>query len=361
MNTAWATAISVTAPRRGRIRAVCRLDDGGEAPAVAYAALCAPIRPGDRLLLNTTAVDLSLGTGGVHFVIANASGAASRSIAAGHIMKLRYTPLQTAVLAAEEPDSPLHAILEDADSLAGAPVICCELLSQAPGVIAGLRHGGTKRTVLVMTDEAALPAAFSDVLAELREGAFVEAVITCGQAFGGDLEAVNVYSGMLVAKALGAETVVVTPGPGTVGTGTRWGTGAVAQGQAINAAAVLGGRPIAVVRASSADARTRHAGISHHALTALGRVALAAFDAAWPEPAPLVEHWAAFEAAVGNRMTAHEMPGCGAALEAFEAEWKPWSSMGRSRADDAAFFEAAAAAGLLAAQWAAERRGADGG
>ena len=108
--------------------------------------------------------------------------------------------------------------------------------------------------------------------------------MTVGQAFGGDLEAVSVHSGLLAARlALGAEVAVVTQGPGNLGTGTRWGFSGVGAGEAVNAAATLGGRPVASLRVSGADARARHRGVSHHSLTAYGRVALAPADVAVPD------------------------------------------------------------------------------
>ena len=44
--------------------------DGERATAIAYPELCGPVTVGDMVILNTTAVALGLGTGGVHFVVA---------------------------------------------------------------------------------------------------------------------------------------------------------------------------------------------------------------------------------------------------------------------------------------------------
>ena len=76
------------------------------------------------------------------------------------------------------------------------------------------------------------------------------------------------------------DIAVVAQGPGNLGTGTRWGFSGVAAGEAVNAAAALGGRPVASLRISDADPRMRHRGVSHHSLTAYGRVALARADVA---------------------------------------------------------------------------------
>ena len=75
-----------------------------------------------------------------------------------------------------------------------------------------------------MTDQGALPLAFSRQVAQLRDAGLLAGTVTVGQAFGGDLEAVTVHSGLLAAHlALRADLVVVTQGPGNLGTGTRWG------------------------------------------------------------------------------------------------------------------------------------------
>src|SRR4030095_9914981 len=105
--------------------------------------------------------------------------------------------------------------------------------------------------VYVMSDQGALPLAFSRSVTELRASGLLAGTVTVGQAFGGDLEAVTLHSGLLTARlALDAELVVVTQGPGNLGTGTRWGFSGVNAREAVNAAAVLGGRPIGTLRIS---------------------------------------------------------------------------------------------------------------
>ena len=136
-----------------------------------------------------------------------------------------------------------------------------------------------------MTDGGALPAWFSRTIAGLREAGWLAATITTGQSFGGDLEAVTVHSGLLTARhAVGADVAIVAQGPGNLGTGTKWGYSGVAAGEAVNAAAALGGRPVASLRISFADPRERHQGVSHHSLTAYGQVALAARRRGDPRP-----------------------------------------------------------------------------
>lgn len=256
--------------------------DGELARAVNYDGLTGPVRPGDTVLLNTTAVQLGLGTGGVHFVM-GIVGRQTEYEGAGHIMKCRYTPIQVAVMSVEEPASSYHQALQDGD-LGGLPVIVATLHSMVPAAAAVLKSKQPQgRVVYVMTDGAALPAQWSQLVSHMKRARLVDTVITAGHAFGGDYEAVTVYSALLAAKKVcAADFVVVAMGPGVVGTGTTWGTSAIEQGTILDAAAILGGRPIAAPRLSFADPRPRHLGISHHALTALGRIAARPCEVALP-------------------------------------------------------------------------------
>jgi hypothetical protein len=201
-----------------------------------------------------------------------------------------------------------------------------------------------------MQDGGALPAWFSRTCAALREAGWLAATITVGQAFGGDLEAVTLHTGLLAARhVLGADLAVVTQGPGNLGTGTRWGFSGVACGEAVNAAAVLNGRPVASLRVSEADARQRHRGISHHSLTAYGRVALARADVVLPElPGEFGERVRAQAALLAQR---HHLVrvGLDGLHEALRACPVPLSTMGRGLDQDLAYFLAAAAAGRHAA------------
>ena len=200
-----------------------------------------------------------------------------------------------------------------------------------------------------MTDGGALPAWFSrtlDGLADLLAG-----VITCGQAFGGDLEATGIHTGLLAARqVLRADVAIVTQGPGNLGTGTPWGFSGTAAGETINAAAVLGGRPIGSLRISDADARPRHRGISHHSLTAYGRVALAPAELVVPEglpPALAEKVERALEALrPRHRVVAVAVDGLDAALRALPVRL---STMGRGLDADYGYFLAAAASGRHAA------------
>ena len=227
--------------------------------------LTGPVVPGDRVVLNTTAVELGLGTGGWHVVHWNLERDALERPGPGHIMKLRYTSLQVDTGAAEE----LHPDLPD--DLGGMPVVVCSLHSQVPAVAAAvLSHAPHAQIAYVMTDGAALPLALSDLVAAMVEKGLLATTITAGHAFGGDLEAVSVPSALLLARhAVDADLAIVAMGPGVVGTGSRLGTTAVEVAAVLDAASRLGGRAVAALRMSSGDPRARHAGVSHHSTTAL--------------------------------------------------------------------------------------------
>ena len=92
--------------------------DGGVAAAIAYPALGGEVLPGDTVLLNTTALDLELGTGGMHVVIAIEGRDLAAEPVPGHVMKARYTPVQTAVASVEETHA---ARLEASEGLAADP------------------------------------------------------------------------------------------------------------------------------------------------------------------------------------------------------------------------------------------------
>ncbi|CAN5608051.1 DUF3866 family protein [soil metagenome] len=327
------TVTALLAERRGLQRVT--VDLGGEAEqAYVLTALTGPVAPGDAVVVNTTAVELGLGTGGWHVVHWNLARDSWVEPGPGHIMKLRYTSLQADTGAGEEqhPELPDH--------LGGAPVVVCGLHSQMACVTVACTavRPGT-RVAYVMTDGAALPLALSDLVAGLTNRGLLVGTVTAGHAFGGDLEAVGVPSALVLARhVLTADVVVVAMGPGVVGTGTRLGTTGLEVASILDTVAALGGDPIACLRMSSGERRDRHAGVSHHSRTNLelvrSRVTIAVPDAAVlagearhdvavldpPDLAPLLDE-------LGLAVT----------------------TMGRGPAEDPAFFAAAGAAGALAA------------
>jgi hypothetical protein len=349
--------------------------DGVVIRALCYPELTGRPEPGDRVLLNTTALDLALGTGGYALVIAVPDRLPPDPSLPGHLVKARYTPLQATVLGADEQGSPHHDVLRDADDIDGMPVVVADLHSALPAVLTGIFNWAERavvpppatgspatgspatgsptsasaapaRVVYVMQDGGALPAWFSRSCSILREAGWLAGVVTTGQSFGGDLETVTLHTGLLAAKhVLGADIAVVAQGPGNLGTGTRWGFSGVSAGEAVNAAAVLGGRPVASLRVSDADPRDRHRGISHHSLTAYGRVALARADVVVPAGLGTFGDQIAGRAdALAKRHNLVSVPvdGLETALRTCPV---PLSTMGRGLDADLAYFLTAAAAG----------------
>jgi hypothetical protein len=323
--------------------------------ALAYLPLVGAPEVGDRVLLTVGALARGLGTGGYAMVAAVPDRLpADPPPSTGHLVKGRYMPLQAMVLGVDEQDSPHHAVLRDADDLAGLPVVVADLHSALPAVVAGIRAGRPRaRVAYIMTDGGSLPAWFSRTLAVLRETGWVTGSVSVGQAFGGDLEAVTLHSGLLASRhVLEADVVVVAQGPGNLGTGTRWGFSGVTCGEAVNAVGTLAGRAVASLRVSDADPRPRHRGVSHHSMTAYGRVALLPADVVVPDlPGELgAEVLSAArqlcEPHGRHRLVEQPLDGL---MDALRASPVTLSTMGRRLDDDPAAFLASAAAGRYAA------------
>lgn len=276
---------------------------------------------GDRVVVNTTAVDLGLGTGGWHVVHWNLARTELDQPGPGHIMKLRYTSLQVDTGAGEEAAGDALP-----DRIDGLPVVACGLHSQVPIVAVVAKHlRPAARIAYVMTDGGSLPIALSDTVHQLRTKGLLDLTITAGHAFGGDVEAVNVHAALALARHHGADLVIAGIGPGVVGTGTTLGHTGLDAVAVVDAAAALGGVPVLAVRYSDADARERHQGPSHHTMTA---VALAARQLVVPSPDD------------------HDVPDVAALLDAAGLRV---TTMGRGPADDPGFFAWAGAAGVAAA------------
>lgn len=336
------TAVLSTRPGLTRVE----LDDGSR--AFALTQLTGPVGAGDAVIVNTTAIDRGLGTGGWHIVHWNLDAEPMREVGPGHLMKLRYTSLQVDAGAAEEADEPADggaAVISTEPSgerpLDAVPVVVAGLHSHLPvlaATIAEARPGC--RVAYVMTDGGALPIALSDVVAELMAKDLLVGTVTAGHAFGGDYEALNVPSALVTARArLDADVIVVAMGPGVAGTSSTLGFSGLEAAPALDAAAWLGGRPIMALRCSGADPRARHRGVSHHSRTVLDAVR-SEIDIAVPpeiEPLPGRHRWHRIEPGATDTL----LMAAGLAVR----------SMGRSYDDDPVFFRAAAVAGVLAARF----------
>jgi hypothetical protein len=240
-------------------------------------------------------------------------------------MKLPYTPAQVAARHAEE-ERRLPT------TLAGLPVVCCSLHSQVAPVCAGL--GGDVRVAYVQLAGGALPVSLSDALRALQARGLVETTVAVGPCVDGDVQCVTAASALLWAAAEGFGVVVCSVGPGIVGTGSAFGHGGVAAAEAANAADALGGTGVLAVRASEADARERHRGVSHHTRAVLELVQGRA-TAAWPQ---------------GYEPPSWLKPRRDVAVDGWQEACAglPLSHMGRGPEEDRLFFATAFAAGRLA-------------
>jgi len=318
--------------RRGRVGAVVerqeglvRLEVDGVA-CVAYPDLTGPVALGDEVLVNEQARRLSLGSGGFDVLYANLTRGLGLAPEPGaHVIKLPYTPLQVAVRHGEE-DGGL------AESLDGMPVVACSLHSQLAPACAGLRG---RRVAYVQLPGGALPVALSDTVRSLRARGLLEIAIGVDACFGGDVDCVDVWSALALARGRGAEAAVCAIGPGIVGTGSRLGHGGMAAAAALDAALELGGEAVLALRLSEADPRERHRGLSHHSDAILSLLG-GSVRLAWPSGCPIEHH-------VRDAAEPVDVAGWRAACDG-----TPLSHMGRGPDDDPWFFAAAYAAGRLA-------------
>lgn len=332
-----------------------------KAKAVNYDDLTGKIESGDEVFLNTTAVFKNLGTGGSHFVMANSSNTYLDVEPEGHIMKLRYTPFQVKCLSVEEQENVYQDKFNNFESLEGLPVVVGTLHSMLPLAVVGIKKSSPDlKVVYIMTDGAALPLKFSRLVQQLKEKKLVDATITIGHAFGGDYEAVNIYTALIAAKEiLDADVVVVSMGPGIVGTGTTFGFTGIEQGEIINAVNILGGQPIAIPRISFGDARNRHKGISHHTFTTLGKIALTPAIIALPllenDKKEFIDSQIA-NSGLEEKHTLQYADG-NLAFKALKEEYKmEVTTMGRTTDQDPDFFLAAGAAGAVAGSIAKKKK-----
>jgi len=308
--------------------------------AVNYPALTGPAAVGDDVLLNTIAQHLKLGTGGYDFVTANLSRTLPKpnSKATGHIIKGRYLPCQQAVLTLEEQEKYADVWERPLD---GFPVLVGQLHSQIAAASAGLDLAGKRRVAYVMTDAAALPLAFSHLVRDLKTANLIHATLTCGQAWGGDYETVTLHSALLAAKhILGFDAAIVCQGLGNAGTGTKYGFSGIEQAQNLDIVKALGGVAVAIVRMSSGDKRERHLGISHHTRTTLD-LAYSRSIVALPTGTDITD--------LPPGHDVRFVPNAQAALDLLTSRQIAITTMGRTVAEDPAFFLAAAAAGLCLA------------
>ncbi len=315
--------------------------------------LTGPVAVGDDVVVNTTAVELGLGTGGWHVVHWNLArrewsepGAWSRHEAAVHEPAGRRRQHRGALARARR--RRLDRRHAGRRRRAAQP-------ARRPIAVAFKQRRPDARLVYVMTDGAALPLALSDLVAELRRRELVDATITCGHAFGGDYEAVSVYSALAVARQIARRR------RGRRRDGTR-------HRRHRDPARLQRhrGRPRARRRRRARTARrsracasrsptraTRHRGVSHHSITTLTvatrssrarpgpRRSAASRGAAPRRPRRRRASTAATRSSTSRRSASSTL---------LAARGLHVVSMGRPAADDPVLFELAAAAAVCAAE-----------
>ena len=341
---------------------------GEKVKALLYTDLFGQAQIGERVRIEVSALARSLGTGGHAMVGARLDQLNDDVEPAGHLVKARYMPNQKLVTSVDEPGTAHHQLLNTELDLAGGAVVVADLHSALPAIIAGARcplvdedpsQSPLPKIAYVMSDGAALPLPYSRSVFGLKQAGWLVGSVATGQSWGGDLEAVSLHNGLLAARhVLGADIIVLTQGPGNLGSDTPWGFSGVACADALNAAAVLAGEPIAALRVSQADARVRHLGISHHSLTAYSRATLCSALIAVPELdgefGELVKSQARQLALPRQLGQPHRLVSvsCQGLDEALATSPVKLSTMGRGLDQDRASFITAAAAGRAArAHW----------
>lgn len=222
---------------------------------------------GQEVLVNTTARKLKLGTGGYDYIVPTDSFCNSSK---GHIMKLRYTPLQFSVLTEEEKNPDLFNRVPNFNDLI---IVVCELHSMLLPICLYLKEfDRNTKIAAIINDWGMLNAKLSNNLRFLKENYFIDYVITCQEAFNGDFECINEINSLVFSQNLDTQIAIISPLPGIVGTGTKFGFSAYKAINVIEDISRFGGKVIFPIRVSKTENRERHKFISHHSLTILSYV-----------------------------------------------------------------------------------------
>ena len=329
------TVVSADAPDGGWQR--LRVDvDGAERAAQADVGLVGPSEAGDDVVVNTSAVDLGLGSGGFDVVHVNLTrGLGGAGAPGAHVMKLNYTSLQHAVHPVEGEQLALPLTRP-----AGVFGLHGQLAPLAWAV--GQARPGA-RVGYVQTAGGALPGAMSSVVGDLRTRGLLAAHVTAAPAYGGEREGIStagaIHHGV---RDDGWDVALCGPGPGILGSASALGHGGMAALDTAHTAIALGCPTVVVARMSSGDPRERHRGISHHTLTVLELLLSRAIVALPSDADP--------ELPDDYR---HDVRRVDVDLAGYEASGLPAKTMGRTLREDPEFFAAALAAGAVLAELAA--------
>jgi uncharacterized protein DUF3866 len=318
---------------------------GGERrPAWADEVLLGEMRAGDEVVVNVSALDLGLGSGGFDVVHVNLT----RGLEGGggpegeHTIKLNYTSLQHPVAPVE---SELAAKKSADAAETGAPVAVSVLVLPlhghlAPAAWAAAQASPGVQVGYIQTGGGAMPGSLSRDVAELCERGLLCGHITAAPAYGGEHEAFSTVGALDAANRLGWDAALVGPGPGIIGSNTEFGHGGMAALDSAHAALSLRLPTLISPRLSSSDPRERHLDVSHHTYTVL-ELLLAPVGVAVPEGEDKIQ--AALEEAPGT----HRLRHAPVDLDAYSASGLPSTTMGRPLQEDLLFFAAALAAGHL--------------
>jgi uncharacterized protein DUF3866 len=309
--------------------------DGERRRAWADGDLVGEVREGDEVVVNTEALDLGLGSGGFDVVHVNLTRGLQGAGAEGtHVMKLNYTSLQ-------HPVEPVERREEEAEKdPAAVPVLVIPLHGHlAPAAWAAAQANPGLRLGYVQTPGGALPGSMSRDVETLRERELLFGHVTAGAAYGGEREAISVAGALDASAGLGWDAVIAGPGPGILGSETRFGHGGMAALDTAHAALALGLPTLLSPRFSGADERPRHRGVSHHTATVL-RLLLAGVEVPVPEDELTVGP--AIEPLLGrlHRSSRQQVD-----LDGYAKSGLSTRVMGRTIDDDPLFFAAALAAG----------------
>lgn len=319
--------------------------EGEQRRAWADEVLLGEMREGDEVIVNVAALDLELGSGGFDVVHVNLTrGLEASGDSREHVMKLNYTSLQHPVDPVELPVRFLPSIGAKGapEQKRGAmPVLVLPLHGHlAPAAWAAAQASSGLRVGYVQTAGGALPGSLSHDVAQLRERGLLCGHITAAPAYGGEHEALSVAGALdAAADGFGWEAAIVGPGPGIIGSETRFGHGGMAALDSAHAALALGLPTLLSPRLSATDPRERHRGVSHHTLTVL-ELLLDEVEVPVPEGNPDVASRLA--RAAGDLHRLQEAP---ADLEGYAASRLPARTMGRGIEEDQLFFAAPLAAG----------------
>jgi hypothetical protein len=204
------------------------------------------------------------------------------------------------------------------------------------------------------------------VVRTLREQGLLVGHVTAEQAFGGEEEAITTAGAL--HRGLGScgwDAAVCGPGPGLVGSRSRFGHGGMKALDSAHTALALGCSALMVAGMSSADQRARHSGISQHTLTVLDlvlepvtvvlpagmrspvgaelRAGLGAVFGASLSSRPQLE----LDVERPARIARHDWRRAPVDLPGYVASGLPAGYMGRGVLDDPLFFAAALASGTV--------------